>query len=120
MKKMLNDIFYILIIYFFEISQAFCQTISASNVKSGANLGTVADNLSQTSDVFKAVLNTVFYAIGFVFVFGSFIRYHEHRKNPSQTPISKVVFLLIAGLVIGFFPYMADHLSGKIQNSTGV
>jgi hypothetical protein len=117
MKKIVLNTFYALLIFLLESSQAFCQTYVASPAaKSGTNLGTVADNLSQTSDLFKAVLDAVFYVIGFVFVFGSLIRYHEHRKNPSQTPISRVVFLLIAGLVIGFFPYMAAELSGKFQH----
>lgn len=119
-KQICSNVLYGSVLLFLSISECAGQAfVSGGGARSKADLGMVADNLTNTSDVFKSVLNAVFYSIGVVFVFGGIIRYFEHRKNPSQTPISKVVFLLLAGLAIGFFPFVASQLGNKIGNSVG-
>jgi RsiW-degrading membrane proteinase PrsW (M82 family) len=110
---MMKKWFWLLITFF--PSCVFSQQVSvnAGAGGGGSNVGTVASNLTDASDIFSGVFSSIFYVIGIAFVVGSIMRYSEHRKNPSQTPISRVIFLLLAGLAIGFFPVMIEYMGEK-------
>jgi RsiW-degrading membrane proteinase PrsW (M82 family) len=82
-----------------------------------ASLGTVASHLTDATDVFTGVFSAMFYVIGIAMVAASVMRYRDYRQNPLQTPISRVVFLLLAGLIIGFFPLMINYISASIAHT---
>jgi len=83
--------------------------VTASSTKT---VGGVAANITQASSFFTSVLYAAFYIIGISLVVASIMRYRDHRMNPSQTPISKVIFMLLAGLFLGFFPLMVKFVQG--------
>ncbi len=119
MKRFWNHCLLFIIVAFSEISQGFSQTfVAGQNTRSNGSLGSVAENLTDATGLFQGVLNGLFYVIGMVFIFGGFIRYYEHRKNPSQTPLGKVFFLLIAGIVIAFFPFTISYLGAKFAQAS--
>ncbi len=79
-----------------------------------ANLGTVASNLTNATDVFTGIFSAIFYVIGIGMVTASIMRYRDYRQNPVQTPIGRVIFLLLAGIVVGFFPLMINYISASM------
>lgn len=82
---------------------------------SGApSLGDVADNLNGATGFFTNVFTDIFYMVGVLLVTAAVIKYRDHRMNQQETPISRVLVLLIAGLVIGFAPLMIKY----VQNFT--
>lgn len=82
-----------------------------------ANLGTVASNLTDATDVFTGIFSAVFYVIGVAMFVAGIMRYRDYRQNPTQTPIGRVIFSLAAGLIIGFFPLMVNYISASIAHT---
>jgi hypothetical protein len=69
-----------------------------------SSLGGLASNLMSPVGVFSGFISSACLLIGGAFVFASLIKYFEHRRQPLMVPISTVVFLLIAGLVLILLP----------------
>ncbi|VVC76240.1 hypothetical protein AQUSIP_15460 [Aquicella siphonis] len=67
-------------------------------------LGTVASNLMDPVSVMADFLHSACVLVGGAFLFASIIKYFEHRRSPTMVPMSTVVFLLIAGLVLVSLP----------------
>lgn len=63
-------------------------------------IGDVADNISKALLGASKLWLTVASIIGIGFLCAAFFKLHEHRKNPQQTPISKVFTFLILGLLL--------------------
>jgi hypothetical protein len=74
--------------------------------------GGVAQNLMEPVTFFSDFIQTGCLLIGMSFLFASIIKYFEHRRSPLMVPISTVVFLLIAGIVLILLPllsFMTEH-----------
>lgn len=85
-----------------------------NNAFADTGLGEVANNLMEPVDVLSSFVNTACFAIGGAFLFTSIIKYFEHRRSPLLVPISTVVFLVIAGLILialPFLPYLTGHVN---------
>ena|SRR3990167_3278240 len=72
-----------------------------------AGLGGVAQNLMDPVEFFSDFVYTGCIVIGSSFLFASLIKYFEHRRSPLMVPISTVVFLLIAGILLLLLPFLA-------------
>lgn len=75
--------------------------------ESTVGLGQVAKNLLEPVDVISAFVNTACFAIGGAFLFTSLIKYFEHKRSPMMVPISTVVFLVIAGIILILLPFLS-------------
>jgi intracellular multiplication protein IcmD len=84
--------------------------VAVMNAGGGTSVGTVASNLSSASTVFNGVLSAMFYIIGIALVTASIIKYRDYKQNASQTPVSKPIFLFLAGIILGFFPLIINHI----------
>ena len=74
----------------------------------------VAGNLTQITSVFTGVFSGVFYIIGIMLFMAGVLQYREFRNNPSQTPLSRVIVLLISGILVGFFPLGSAWVSHRL------
>jgi Na+/serine symporter len=79
------------------------------------SLGTVADNLSGATGIFTNIFTDIFYIIGVLLITAAIIKYRDHRMNEQETPISRVIILLLAGLAIAFAPWMVEHFEQHIS-----
>lgn len=77
---------------------SFCQAAKSLGI------GTVATNLMDPVSVMADFLHSACVLVGGAFLFASIIKYFEHRRSPTMVPMSTVVFLLIAGLVLISLP----------------
>lgn len=103
-------------LYCFFSPAVFAQVfISSNNTLTSDTVADVANNLGNMNTIFNEVFTNVFYVIGIAFVTASLIRYREHRINPSQTPISRVLFLLLCGLAMGFCPWIIQFIGQRMN-----
>jgi len=67
-------------------------------------IGGVANSLMEPVGLATNFLHSGCYLIGAAFIFASFVKYMDHRRSPTMVPISTVIFLIIAGLVLIAIP----------------
>lgn len=70
-------------------------------------IGLVANNLMQPVNVFSDFVQTACILIGGCFLFASIIKYFEHKRSPLMVPLSTVIFLLIAGIILILLPFLS-------------
>ncbi len=69
-----------------------------------SGLGGVAANVMSPVTVMSSFIGSASVLVGASFIFASLVKYIEHRRSPLMVPISTVVFLLIAGIVLLLLP----------------
>lgn len=69
--------------------------------------GGVAQNLMEPVGFFSDFILSACLLIGGSFIFASIIKYFEHRRSPLMIPLSTVVFLLIAGIILILLPFLS-------------
>lgn len=68
------------------------------------SLGDLSDKLLFPMSILTSALYNISLAIGVALLFGAFIQYRNHRKNPGQVLLSRPVTLLVFGLVLLVLP----------------
>lgn len=66
------------------------------------------NNLQQLIDFAEQFMVNLLFLSGIALILGSLTQYIEHRKNPMNPPLSKVVTLLVLGLCLlgaSFIPF---------------
>jgi hypothetical protein len=86
---------------------SLCLLPIAAWAESNPGLGGVAQNLMEPVGFFSDFIQSGCFLIGGSFVFASIIKYFEHRRSPLMVPISTVVFLLIAGIILILLPLLS-------------
>lgn len=69
-------------------------------------LGGVASNMLEPVTFASDFVGTACLVIGIGFILASIIKYIEHRRSPLMVPISTVIFLLIAGVILVLLPFL--------------
>lgn len=87
------------------------------SAKHATGIGGVAINLMAPVSVFSDLVQTGCFVIGGSFLFASVIKYIEHRRSPLMVPISTVVFLVIAGIILIALPFLSYFLDYAIPFS---
>lgn len=67
--------------------------------------GSVAQNLNTSVDFVSGFVESSCFVLGAAFLFATIVKYVEHRRSPLMVPISTVVFLFIAGIVLILLPF---------------
>src|SRR5438128_64856 len=102
----MNTILKILILWFFSIAA------NAEVAKKPAfGIGAVAQNLMEPVNFFSDFIDAGCFIIGGGFIFASIIKYVEHRRSPLMTPISTVIFLFVAGIILISLP-LVSYVAG--------
>lgn len=100
-RKMLKP----LLIVFSVFGVLFAGAALAS-VTSGIALSSIASNVDTSVEQLATVLSDVSLIAGVGFVMASFFKFHQHKLNPTQVPISQGVTLLLIGAALVLFPTM--------------
>jgi len=87
------------------LSSFYFQAFAAYQRPTG--IGGMANNMMDPVGLFSDFVYTGCIVIGGSFVFASIVKYFEHRRSPLMVPISTVVFLLIAGILLLLLPFLA-------------
>lgn len=93
----------------------FVPVLAYAKLRTG--IGGMAENIMDPVNVLSDFVHSACILIGGSFLFASLIKYVEHRRSPLMTPISTVVFLLIAGLILVLLPLVSYVTSNGIPYS---
>jgi hypothetical protein len=107
-KRLILYILYILI---------FIPMLVYAEQRMGVGIGGVAENMMDPVEVFSDFIHSACILIGGSFIFASIIKYIEHRRSPLMIPISTVVFLLLAGIILVLLPLISYVTSSGIPYS---
>ncbi len=88
------------------LSSFYIQAVAAYTTRP-TGIGGMANNMMDPVGLFSDFVYTGCIVIGGSFVFASIVKYFEHRRSPLMVPISTVVFLLIAGVLLLLLPFLA-------------
>lgn len=80
-------------------------------------LGGVAQNMLEPVDLFNDLIDTACFVIGGAFLFATIIKYVEHRRSPLMVPISTVIFLFIAGVILVALPFLSFAVNTGVEYS---
>ncbi|TAK77067.1 MAG: hypothetical protein EPO11_03195 [Gammaproteobacteria bacterium] len=70
-------------------------------------VGQVAQNAIEPVSVFASFIQTACIIVGASFLFTCLIKYIEHRRSPLMVPLSRVIFLLVAGVILILLPFIS-------------
>lgn len=69
-----------------------------------SSLGQTAGTVMGPLSTFTKILYIICYVLGICFLLGGIVRYKEYRQNPSETPVSRAISILIFGLIFLAIP----------------
>ena len=92
-------------------------TVPVLRAAGPVGLGEVAQNMMEPVGLMSDFVYSACLVIGGSFLFASIVKYFEHRRSPLMVPISTVVFLLIAGLLLIAMPFLSLIGDGAIRYS---
>lgn len=75
-----------------------------AGVTQGIALSSIASNVDTSVKELSTVLSDISLIAGVGFVMASFFKFHQHKLNPTQVPISQGVTLLLIGAALIIFP----------------
>jgi hypothetical protein len=83
----------------------------AANQPGAPGMGGVAQYMMEPVGLLNDFVNAACFLFGGSFLFAAVIKYFEHRRSPLMVPISTVVYLVIAGMLLIILPfaYMATE-----------
>jgi hypothetical protein len=70
-------------------------------------VGDVANNLMDPLTFMGDFLQAGCFIVGGGFIFASVVKFFDHRRSPTMVPLSTVVLLFIAGLVLVALPFLS-------------
>lgn len=91
------------------VGVCFATDILAAS-KGTLTLAHIQSNVSTGISSIAAILEDVALIAGIGFIFASFFKFHQHKMNPQQIPLSQGVTLLVIGAALAIFP----HLLGTV------
>lgn len=83
---------------------------------SDLGLGQIAQNMLEPVNVFADFIHTACIIIGSAFIFTSIVKYVEHKRSPLMVPLSTVVFLVIAGIILLLLPLLPLITNSGVQS----
>lgn len=85
----------------FSVSEAMA---SGSNI----TLTTITSNVSAGVVNVAKILQDIALVAGIGFIFAAFFKFHAHKMQPQQVPLSQGVALLLVGAGLAVFPHLLD------------
>lgn len=78
----------------------------AGNVSEGIALSSITANVNSTVSQLSRILTDIALIAGIGFILASLFKFHQHKLNPTQIPISQGVTLLLIGAALTLFVVM--------------
>src|SRR3990167_3806033 len=91
---------------------------AGGDTTSGIALSTIAGNVDTSVQQLATVLSDISLIAGVGFVMASFFKFHQHKLNPTQVPISQGVTLLLIGAGLVLFPTMLPTAKNALFGSS--
>jgi intracellular multiplication protein IcmD len=92
----------------------------ASAAVSAIALTELQTNLGHTVGNLAVMLTDISIVAGVGFVMASFFKFHQHKLNPTQVPISQGITLLLVGAGLLLFPVMLPTATKAAFGTTAI
>lgn len=87
---------------------------------SAVSLSSISGNVNKSVSQLATVLTDVSLIAGVGFVMASFFKFHQHKLNPTQVPISQGITLLLIGAGLVLFPTMLPTATKAVFGSAKI
>ncbi len=84
----------------------------------GLALSAVSSQISSTVGHISVILSNVALIAGISFVMASFFKFHQHKLNPTQVPLSQGVTLLLIGAGLTLLPLLIPTAKNTVFGSS--
>ncbi|MCH9643678.1 MAG: type IV secretion protein IcmD [Gammaproteobacteria bacterium] len=81
------------------------------------SLTSIASNIDKSVSSLATVLTDISLIAGIGFIMASFFKFHQHKLNPTQTPMSQGLTLLLIGAGLTLFPTILPTASHAVFGS---
>src|SRR3990167_1343519 len=85
---------------------------------SAIKLSEITKNVNSTVSQLSRILTDVALIAGIAFILASFFKFHQHKLNPPQVPISQGATLLLIGAALTLFVVMLPTAKTAVFGST--
>ncbi len=86
----------------------------------GLYLSDIQSNLGSSVGQLAVILQDISLVAGIGFVMASFFKFHQHKLNPTQVPISQGVTLLLIGAGLLLFPVLLPTATKAAFGTTSI
>ena len=90
----------------------------ADAATAGIALSAISKNFGQSTGELAHILSNVSLIAGIGFVMASFFKFHQHKLNPTQVPMSQGITLLLFGAGLTLFPILIPTAKRTIFGAT--
>lgn len=80
--------------------------MASSSLSEGIALSSITANVNTTVSEMAKILTDIALIAGIGFILASLFKFHQHKLNPTQIPISQGVTLLLIGAALTLFVVM--------------
>jgi len=95
----------------------FAGLAMAATAPSAVSVSALAANVGKSVGHLAVVLTDVSIIAGIGFVMASFFKFHQHKLNPTQVPMSQGITLLLIGAALLLFPTMLPTATHAVFGS---
>jgi intracellular multiplication protein IcmD len=83
-------------------------------------VSSIASNIDKTTGSLATVLSDISLIAGIGFIMASFFKFHQHKNNPTQVPMSHGISLLLIGAGLTLFPSLLPTASHAVFGDASV
>lgn len=91
-----------------------------ADAASAVTIQTISTNVDSGISSLAKVLQDVALITGIGFILASFFKFHQHKLNPQQVPMSQGVTLLVIGAGLAVFPHLLSTATQGVFGTTTV
>jgi intracellular multiplication protein IcmD len=84
----------------------------------GVSLTDVTTNVNHAVSAIANILTDIALVVGIGFVLAAFFKFHQHKQNPQQVPMSQGITLLLIGAGLLVFPILLPTMSKTVFGSS--
>lgn len=100
------------------LGMVFSSSIFATTT--AITLSTISSNVDKSVLQLATVLTDISLIAGIGFIMASFFKFHQHKLNPTQVPMSQGITLLLIGAGLCLFPTMLPTATHAVFGSATI
>ena len=81
-------------------------------------MSSMADSINSTSTALSTIISDTSLVTGVGFTMCSFFKFHQHKLNPTQVPLSQGCTLLLIGAGLCFLPLLLPSAANAVFSAT--
>ena len=103
----------------FKLVLATACILCLAQIGFAVTLTSIATTLSGSVSSIGKILVDVSLISGIGFILVAFFKFHAHKNNPQQVPLSQGISLLVIGAGLTVFPFLITTVGGAAFGQTG-